>query len=201
MRVPVAVSQLCELLYTCYLLLPLTYPSLDLGETFWRTFNISRYLSVCLSVCLSVRFFVGATGHSFGAILTLNGSNDVISQPLVPFGGQVNIAPPLRELNPPKTQFWGVNRRFQAKRAKYRKFHVIGTTASISTNFCTTIGPRDHQEVVVGGHNRWPINPRWRTAAILKKKLLNRHISATVWPILIRFGAVKHIGLLQRIYS
>ena len=46
-----------------------------------------------ISICLSVRFFVGATGHSFGAILTLNGSNDVISQPLVPFDGHINIAP------------------------------------------------------------------------------------------------------------
>ena len=44
------------------------------------------------NVCLSVRFFVGTTGHSFGAIVTLNGSNDVISQPLVPFGGHINIA-------------------------------------------------------------------------------------------------------------
>ena len=51
------------------------------------------YLSIYLSICLSVRFFVGATGHSFGAILTLNGSNDVISQPLVLFGGHTNIAP------------------------------------------------------------------------------------------------------------
>ena len=51
------------------------------------------FLLTYLSVCLSVRFFVGATGHSFGAILTLNGSNDVISQPLVPFGGHINIAP------------------------------------------------------------------------------------------------------------
>jgi len=42
---------------------------------------------------LSVRFFVGATGHSFVAILTLNGSNNVIPQPLVPFGGHINIAP------------------------------------------------------------------------------------------------------------
>jgi len=50
-------------------------------------------ISVYLSVCLSVRFFVGATGHSFGAILTLNGSNDVILQPLLPFGGHINIAP------------------------------------------------------------------------------------------------------------
>jgi len=46
-----------------------------------------------ISVYLSVRFFVGATGHSFGAILTLNGSNEVILQPLVPFGGHINIAP------------------------------------------------------------------------------------------------------------
>ena len=46
-----------------------------------------------ISICLSVRSFVGTTGHSFGAILTLNGSNDVISQPLVLFGGHINIAP------------------------------------------------------------------------------------------------------------
>jgi len=56
-------------------------------------------------------------------------------------------------------------------------------------------------------------NPRWRTAAILKtvkssylcnrltdfeKKLSNRHIYATVWPILMKFGRVTHIGPLQR---
>ena len=46
---------------------------------------------IYLSIYLSVRFFVAATG--FGASLTLNGSNDVISQPLVPFGGHINIAP------------------------------------------------------------------------------------------------------------
>jgi len=28
---------------------------------------------------------------------------------------------------------------------------------------------RNHQEVVVGGPNRRPTNPRWRTADILKK--------------------------------
>jgi len=66
---------------------------------------------------------------------------------------------------PKKPKFWGVNRRFQAKRAKYLKFHVIETTASISTKFC-----RDHQELVVGGPNRRPTNPRWRTAAILKNR-------------------------------
>ena len=69
-----------------------------------------------ISIYLSVRSFVGATGHSFGAILTLNGSNDVISQPLVPFDSHINIAP---HSNPKKTNFGGVNRRFQAKRTKY----------------------------------------------------------------------------------
>jgi len=60
-----------------------------------------------ISVYLSVRFFVGATGHSFVAILTLNGSNDVIPQPLVPFDGHINIAPLLRESNAPKTPILG----------------------------------------------------------------------------------------------
>jgi len=55
--------------------------------------TLSHYRASMWSVCLSVRFFVGATRHSFGAILTRNGSNDVISQPLVPFDGHINIAP------------------------------------------------------------------------------------------------------------
>ena len=41
--------------------------------------------------------------------------------------------------SPENFNFWGVNGRFQAKRAKFWKFHVIETTASISTKFCTTI--------------------------------------------------------------
>ena len=44
-----------------------------------------------LSIYPSIRFFSAATGHSFGVIFTINGSNDVISQPLVPFGGHINI--------------------------------------------------------------------------------------------------------------
>ena len=35
-------------------------------------------------------------------------------------------------------------------------------------------------------------NPRWRTAAILKK-LKNRHISGTVRPVFAKFGMVTHI--------
>ena len=49
------------------------------------------WIFLLTSVCLSIGFFVGATGHSFGAIFTLNGSNDVISQPLVPFGGHITV--------------------------------------------------------------------------------------------------------------
>jgi len=67
---------------------------------------------------LSIRFFVGATGHSFGAILMVNGSSGVFSQPLVPFGGLVVTSPHLGDKKPQKPQFWGLNRRFQAKRAK-----------------------------------------------------------------------------------
>ena len=59
---------------------------------------------------------------------------------------------------------------------------------------------RDHQELVMGGPNRRPTNPRWRTAAVLKQeaqlslsdramhlvssKLANYH--ATVQKLLIR---------------
>jgi len=53
---------------------------------------------------------------------------------------------------------------------------------------------KDHQVVIVGGPSRRPTNPRWRAAAILKKKTLNRHMSATVPPILMKFGVMTHVG-------
>ena len=67
-----------------------------------------------------------------------DGSNDADSRRDVPFGGFVDIAPHFGgEIPPPIC--WGVNRRFQAKRAKYCNFHIIETTASILTKFGTTI--------------------------------------------------------------
>ena len=66
---------------------------IDSAVTDVRMREKTRFVWIFLLTYLSVRFFVGATGHSFSAILTLNGSNDVISQPLVPFGGHINIAP------------------------------------------------------------------------------------------------------------
>ena len=54
-------------------------------------------------------------------------------------GVSLTLLPILGVKSPENLNFWGVNRRFQAKRAKYWKFHVIETTASISTKFCKTI--------------------------------------------------------------
>jgi len=54
-------------------------------------------------------------------------------------GVSLTLLPILGVKYPKKPNFWGVNRRFQAKQAKYWKFHVIETTASISTKFCATI--------------------------------------------------------------
>jgi len=73
-------------------------------------------------------------------IFTLGGSNDADSRKDVPFGGFVDIAPHSGGKIPPKSQFLGgMNRRFQAKLAKYCKFYIIETTALILTKFGTTI--------------------------------------------------------------
>jgi len=113
-------------------------------------------------------------------------------------GVSLTLLPILAVKYPQNPNFGGVNRRFQAKRAKHWKFHVIETNASISTKFCKTIETNKNSSWVVsigaqqiqdGGRP-----PFW-------KKPLNRYISATVWPILIRFGTMTHIGLLQRIYG
>ena len=50
-----------------------------------------------------------------------------------------HIAPHLGGQKPQKPQCWGVNRRFQTKLAKSKNVHIIKTTASILTKFCTVI--------------------------------------------------------------
>ena len=57
---------------------------------------------------------------------------------------------------------------------------------------------RDHQVVIARGPNTRSTNPKWRTAAILKKRPLNRHISATVWPILMKFGTMTYISIFWK---
>jgi len=70
-------------------------------------------------------------------------------------GVSLTLLPILGVKYPQTPNFWGVNRRFQAKRAKYWKFHVIETNASTSTKFCTTIDtikvPIGAQEIQDGG--------------------------------------------------
>ena len=50
----------------------------------------------------------------------------------------------------------------------------------------------------MGGPNRHPANPRWRTAAVLEKSI-NRDISATVWLIFTKFGTITHMVPLDTI--
>jgi len=44
---------------------------------------------------------------------------------------------------------WGVNRHFQAKRAKYSDFHIMETTAWIPTKFCVVVKTTKHALWVV----------------------------------------------------
>jgi len=81
------------------------------------------YPSLSLSVSCSWLHY----SHSFMAILMLSGSNDMFSQPLLLSWGYFDTAPQQHLLmgSPPpqkknnNNNFWSVNRRFQAKCAKY----------------------------------------------------------------------------------
>jgi len=54
------------------------------------------------------------------------------------FWGNFSHCSPFRVSKNPK-KFWGVNWRFQAILAKSKNVHIIKTTASIPTKFCTVI--------------------------------------------------------------
>ena len=106
------------------------------------------------------------TGQTRRLIFTLDGSNDADSRKDVPFAGSVDIAPHFGGEIPRKPQ---TGKILKVSRCR---------------NYCINFNQiwqndRDHQVVIVGGPNECPTNPRWRTAAILRKPL-NRHISATV---------------------
>ena len=97
-------------------------------------FAIVRFLSLSF-----FGLFVTCTGRTGGPILTIYASYDVFLPKDVPFGGFVDMPPHLGVKSPPKPQFWGVNRRFPAKLLKSKNMHIIKTTASIRTKFCTAI--------------------------------------------------------------
>ena len=107
------------------------------------------------------------TGQTRRRIFTLDGSNDADSRNNVPFGGFVDIAPNFGGEIPRKPQFLGREQAFSSQTGKILK-------VSCYRNYCIDFNQilhndRDHQEVVVDSPNRRPTNPRWRTAAILKK--------------------------------
>jgi len=68
--------------------------------------------------------------------------------------GFVDIAPNFGGKIPQNPNFGGVNRPFHAKLAKLKNMHIIKTTASIPTKFCTEI------KTVEGGPNTHITNPR-----------------------------------------
>jgi len=91
-----------------------------------------------------------------------------------------------------KPQFWGMNRRFQAKLAK--NVHII-----IYQNYCIDFNQilhrdKDHQMPLVGRPHTRITNPRWQTAAILEKSK-NHHISAAVWAVSTKFGMIIQFDL------
>ena len=105
---------------------------------FWANYwwNITNFLFILLFI----PFFMNSpTDQTRRRIFTLDGSNDADSRKDVLLGVSLTLLPILGVKSPENPNFGGVNRRFQAKRTKYWKFHVIETTASIWTKFCKTV--------------------------------------------------------------
>ena len=92
-------------------------PSTGASRQMSKITKITKILFIYLYFKKSTNKPIGQTRRR---IFTLDGSNDADWRKNVPFGGFVDIAPPHfgGEISR-KPQFWGVSRRFQAKRAKY----------------------------------------------------------------------------------
>jgi len=91
------------------------------------------------------------------------------------FLGFVDVAAHLGGKIPENPNFGGVNGRFQAKLAKSRNMHIIKTTASIPTKFCTAIKTTKCPSWVVRTHNKYKMAGGRHLG-----KIKNCHISATV---------------------
>ena len=81
------------------------------------------------------------TSQTRRRICTHNCSNDADSRKDGPFVICSHCSPftGSSPFPPQKKQFWGMNRRFQAKLAKSKNVHIIKTTVSIPTKFCPVI--------------------------------------------------------------
>jgi len=117
-----------------------------------------RLLQLCQIWCTSVHggllgewvkyrplsiFFIYAlfgnspTGQTRRRIFAHDGANNADLRKDVPFGFCWYWSPFRGKIK--KNNFWGVNRRFQAKLVKSNNIHIIKTTASIPTKLCTAI--------------------------------------------------------------
>jgi len=100
------------------------------GGGFWRVVEITiSYLYPLLGTHLQVR----PMGR-FSRLMAQTMRTHVCA-----FWGIVDISSHLRVKFLPNPDFWGVNRCFQAKCVKNSNFHILETTASIVTKFCTVI--------------------------------------------------------------
>jgi len=117
-------------------------------------------------VNLFIPFFrSSSTGQTRRRIFTLHSSNDADSRKTVPFGGFVDIARHFGGDIPQTLTFGPRKGVFKPKWAKYKQFHIIKTTARISTKFCTTIEtPSSHY----GWSQYAPNKSKMAAAAILK---------------------------------
>jgi len=80
---------------------------------------------------------------------------------------------------PPNSYFAGVNKHFQAKRAKYSNFCTIKTTAAIPMKFCRVINTSKCFSVVIQNCDL-RIRDGWQLPSLKYDKLL---FSATLWLI------------------
>ena len=117
--------------------------------------------------CPVLFFSATRQGRTAEPIFTLYVSNDVFPRKEVPFGVRT-VGDIIWGKYAPKTPAkMGVNRRFQAKTAKYKNRHISETINSIKTKFEDQ--PTDQQLQFVGGLILTRSNPIWLQAAILKK--------------------------------
>jgi len=92
---------------------------------------------------------------------------------------------------PQKTPLWGCEYVFSSTTCKILKpaYYLRIDSNQILHN------TKDHEVLIVGGPNKRQQIQDGRRPHF--EKTLNRHIPATIWPILTLFGTVMHIGRLQ----
>jgi len=115
-------------------------------------------------------YFGSRRARTRGPIFTIYTSYDVFPPKDVPFGGLVHTAPDFGGKMPQKPIIWGREYAFSSLTCKILKFAYYW-------NYCTDYhqishSHKDHQELFVGGPNTRKTYPRWRTAAILKNRII-----------------------------